>query len=219
MPWGRPSNRRIYSALQLLLACSVAADQATSSISLWWRDVLQTKISKYLLLWCSSQIFILYKRKTSMIPSRHLHLIKLKYGRYNMHLKEEVEVVGMGKKKGGGGAILFSRVHMRNWKCSEGLLRLREKRKLILNRTESHLLLWPSTTDPITHTATFNLKDFPVRSKISVASNSLWSDFCVKSMGQTSCWNPNVFLSAQSTALPQQYLKSTSAPGFNSEQN
>lgn len=37
-----------------------------------------------------------------MIPSRHLHLIKLKYGRYNMHLKEEVEVVGMGKKRGGG---------------------------------------------------------------------------------------------------------------------
>lgn len=31
-----------------------------------------------------------------MIPSRDLHLIKLKYGRYNMHLKEEVEVVGMG---------------------------------------------------------------------------------------------------------------------------
>lgn len=42
-----------------------------------------------------------------MIPSRHLHLIKLKYGRYNMHLKEEVEVVGMGKK-GGGGALFFS---------------------------------------------------------------------------------------------------------------
>lgn len=37
-----------------------------------------------------------------MIPSRHLHLIKVKYGRYNMHLKEEVEVVGMGKKRGGG---------------------------------------------------------------------------------------------------------------------
>lgn len=166
MPWGRPSNRRIYSALQLLLACSVAADQATSSISLWWRDVLQTKISKYLLLWCSSQIFILYKRKTSMIPSHHLHLIKLKYGRYNMHLKEEVEVVGMGKKKKrGGGAILFSRVRMRNWKCSEGLMRLREKRKLILNRTESHLLLWPSTTDPITHAATFNLKTFLLEAK------------------------------------------------------
>lgn len=36
-----------------------------------------------------------------MIPSRDLHLIKLKYGRYNMHLKEEVEVVGMEKKGGG----------------------------------------------------------------------------------------------------------------------
>lgn len=42
-----------------------------------------------------------------MIPSHHLHLIKLKYGRYNMHLKEEVEVVGMGKKKRGGGRYSF----------------------------------------------------------------------------------------------------------------
>lgn len=44
-----------------------------------------------------------------MIPSRDLHLIKLKYGRYNMHLKEEVEVVGMEKKKkkrGGGYSLL-----------------------------------------------------------------------------------------------------------------